>query len=98
MRAEDSARSTSAAQGFGETDQFVGGLLDASQNFLVDDLIALERVARRINESRNDHRSKIEHQTIGVSHYRHVTAVSAGGAKKSHHFFFPRTPGQLDHV
>src|SRR5437764_4429515 len=98
MRAEDSARSTSAAQGFGETDQFVGGLLDASQNFLVDDLIAFECVAGRINESRNNHGAKVEHQTIGIRHHRHVTAVSAGGAEKSNNLFFPRTAGQLDHV
>ena len=70
----------SAAQSLGKANQFVGGLLDPSDYFFVDDLVAFECITGRINESRNNHRSKIEHETVGVSHHRHVTAVSAGGA------------------
>ena len=58
----------------------ISRLLDPSNYFFVDDLVAFECVAGRVYKSRNDHRSKIEHETVGIGHHRHVTAVPAGGA------------------
>ena len=51
----------SAAQCFGKTDQIVGDLFDARYDILVRDLIAIKGVPRCVNESGNNHGSKIKH-------------------------------------
>ena len=75
-----------------------GDLFDALLNFAVDQPAIAESVARGINKARNDHRSKIEHKTIGKCHHGHVATHASGSTKKCDHLIFPRTAGKFHHV
>ena len=87
-----------ASQCFGESDQVVRHLLDACIDFFVGNLVASECFAGRENEPRNNDTTKIEHETIGVGHDRHVTRSAAGRAQKADNLVVPGAARQLDHV
>src|SRR5436190_279277 len=61
-------------------------------------LLAVKSLGCGKSESRNNDATKIEHQTIGVRHDRHVTCVASGGANETDNFVFPYAASELDHV
>jgi len=65
---------------------------------IVGQLVAVEGIARCINEARDNDSAKIEHETVGERHYGHVTVRTPGRAKKTDDFVFPGAAGELEHV
>src|SRR5438552_8709380 len=72
--------------------------LNSFGDFAVRHRFVIECFSRGKDKSRHDRATEIEHQAIRVSHYRHVTTLSAGGAEKAYDFIVPGFAGQLDHV
>ena len=87
-----------ASKRLGEAHKFVGDVFDSLSDFSVHDALAVESVAGGKGEPRNNNAAKIEHETVGVRHHRHVTRVASGGANEPDDFVFPRVPSELDHV
>src|SRR5213082_2796144 len=87
-----------AAHSYSHPNKLGDDLFDPFRNLGIGELVAFKRITDGINESRNDETAEIEHEAIGKAHDRHVTAHSAGRAKKSNYFVFPGTSGKLDHV
>src|SRR4051795_8321884 len=82
-----------AAKRLCKTDQLVRELVNPFPDFLVLELAAFERAAGGVNETRDNHTAKIEHQTAGEGHHRHVAAHSSRRAKKPNDLVFPGTSG-----
>src|SRR5438046_7406479 len=87
-----------APKRFGKTDKIIGDVFDSLRDFFVGDALAAESVACGKGEARNNDATKIEHQTVGIRHHRHVTRMASRGAKKPDDFVLPRAPGELDHI
>src|SRR6266480_453380 len=97
-RRTDLERKNLASKRLGEAHKFVGDVFDSLSDFSVRDALAVESVADGKGEPRNNDAAKIEHETVGVRHHRHVTRVASGSANEPDDFVFPRVPGELDHV
>ena len=67
-------------------------------DFFIADVLAVERFGGGKRKPRNNDAPKIKHEAVGIGHDRHVTAVAAGGAKKTDDLVFPRAPGKFNHV
>lgn len=61
-------RLVSAAEGLPETDRLGGQFFDALADLLVLQFVTGKRVAGRIDETRNDHATEIEHQAVREGH------------------------------
>src|SRR5438067_1639515 len=67
-------------------------------DLFVANVVAIEGISGGKHEPGNNHATKIEHETVRISHDRHVTGRAAGRAKKADDLVFPRASSELDHV
>lgn len=79
-RAVPQQRALGAAQRPGKSHKLVSDLPDPINDSLVADSLAIENMRGGKREARDNNTTKIEHETVGVRHHRHVTALSPGGA------------------